>query len=256
MELAEKIRRAQQGDKAALNEMIRAYGGSVYQRALRKTGDRALAQQTTRRMISEMVDALNSHPDADGYDLWMWALADKCLLEMDEMGAPQQRPAIEEEVPVYTGAARLEAAPRRESGYADPERVCAQQKSIPVRRMSAPPGARDEEPAPQRIAEPEAAIEEEPKLPPRSMPERNADEPERPVRRQRTARSRSRRGGGSVRLTEFERPRGTNGLFVFLLIIVCLAMTWFVAGLMMRLGILPAIDLGYIWFNENIYLLF
>ncbi len=44
-----------------------------------------------------------------------------------------------------------------------------------------------------------------------------------------------------------------GGLLLLLLSLVVLALLWALAGLVMRLGVLPAYDAGYSWFNSNIY---
>ncbi len=50
-----------------------------------------------------------------------------------------------------------------------------------------------------------------------------------------------------------------KGLFVFCIIInivLILILLWFLCGLLVNLGVLPNIDLGYTWFNNTIYPLF
>ncbi|MBR2696450.1 MAG: hypothetical protein IKE48_02975 [Parasporobacterium sp.] len=59
---------------------------------------------------------------------------------------------------------------------------------------------------------------------------------------------------------EEEAPKPRNkGLFIFCIIlniILILILLWFLGGLLVNLGILPDIDLGYSWFNGHIYPLF
>lgn len=58
---------------------------------------------------------------------------------------------------------------------------------------------------------------------------------------------------------EEERKPKNRGLFIFCIIlniILILILLWFLAGLLVNLGILPEIDLGYSWFNSHIYPLF
>lgn len=55
-----------------------------------------------------------------------------------------------------------------------------------------------------------------------------------------------------------EKPRN-KGLFVFCIIlniVLILILLWFLGGLLVNLGVLPNIDLGYSWFNAHIYPLF
>lgn len=57
---------------------------------------------------------------------------------------------------------------------------------------------------------------------------------------------------------EEKKPRN-KGLFIFCIIlnvILILILLWFLGGLLVNLGVLPDIDLGYSWFNAHIYPLF
>lgn len=57
---------------------------------------------------------------------------------------------------------------------------------------------------------------------------------------------------------EEKKPR-RKGLFVFCIIlnvVLILILLWFLGGLLINLGVLPDIDLGYSWFNGHIYPLF
>ncbi len=56
-----------------------------------------------------------------------------------------------------------------------------------------------------------------------------------------------------------KKKHRNKGLFVFCIIInviLILLLLWFLFGLLVNLGILPNIDLGYTWFNDTIYPLF
>lgn len=51
----------------------------------------------------------------------------------------------------------------------------------------------------------------------------------------------------------------SKGLFIFCIIlniVLILILLWFLGGLLVNLGVLPSIDLGYTWFNNHIYPLF
>lgn len=57
---------------------------------------------------------------------------------------------------------------------------------------------------------------------------------------------------------EEKKPRN-KGLFIFCIVlnvILILILLWFLGGLLVNLGVLPDIDLGYSWFNGHIYPLF
>lgn len=48
-----------------------------------------------------------------------------------------------------------------------------------------------------------------------------------------------------------------RGAFMFgVNILLCLLLVWLLIGLLIRLGVLPSIDLGYSWFNQYVFLLF
>jgi len=49
-----------------------------------------------------------------------------------------------------------------------------------------------------------------------------------------------------------ERPKQSAVAKVFVLILI-LALFWMLAGVLMKLGYLPAVDLGYGWFNRTVY---
>lgn len=56
-----------------------------------------------------------------------------------------------------------------------------------------------------------------------------------------------------------ERKPRRKGLFIFCIIlnvVLILILLWFLGGLLINLGVLPDIDLGYSWFNGHIYPLF
>ncbi len=53
------------------------------------------------------------------------------------------------------------------------------------------------------------------------------------------------------RTTPFKRFLG--GLAILILLSIVLALIWGLAGLLMRLRLIPAYDLGYSWFNANIH---
>ena len=58
---------------------------------------------------------------------------------------------------------------------------------------------------------------------------------------------------------ETEKKPRNKGLFIFCIIlniVLILILLWFLGGLLVNLGVLPDIDLGYSWFNAHIYPLF
>ncbi len=216
MRLGELVDRIRRGDRAALNEVIRVYGADLYQRALAATQDKTIAQQVTRQMVTEFVDTIKRHPELDGWDLWLSALASRNLearrsaqREVQKLGDELEREFAAAEVPTYTGSARPQPRAAAESAAAPPPRVYAQPHS------PAEPGARAQA---YSSAEPGAQARPEPE-------------------------QKKRGGAGRVLLT-------------LLFSVLCAALLWLVLGMTMRLGWLPPVDLGYAWFNQHIYLLF
>ncbi|MCQ2513347.1 MAG: hypothetical protein MJ092_08205, partial [Lachnospiraceae bacterium] len=55
------------------------------------------------------------------------------------------------------------------------------------------------------------------------------------------------------------KPHHNKGLFlicILLNVVLILVLLWFLGGLLVNLGVLPEMDLGYSWFNNTIYPLF
>lgn len=248
MELSEQIRRIRAGDQSALSDIIRTYGGDVYQRALQATGSREIARQVTRQMISELVSTLTNDPSADGYTLWIRTLSEKSLLMRDaadsealhigaELAAPEGE-APRDEVPVYTSPRELPLDRDQSRTHAVPDRG----GTAPAARPSAEPyrpHIQQAEPPPRKRALVSAPV---------------------PVQNQRTSgpqeQKQRRKKASAANIELIPKETHVNGFAVVLLCLLCLTLGWFVLGLMMRLSWFPAIDLGYLWFDQNVYPLF
>ena len=50
--------------------------------------------------------------------------------------------------------------------------------------------------------------------------------------------------------------RGLTAFLIVLLVLLVLITLWFGAGVLMMYSIIPKFDLGYSWFNENLFNLF
>lgn len=50
--------------------------------------------------------------------------------------------------------------------------------------------------------------------------------------------------------------RAQRGIFFGFNIFLSVALIWLLLGLLTRLGVLHGVDLGYSWFNQNVFLLF
>lgn len=71
-DLAHRIRR---GDKEAMRQLVEAYGGEIYRKALQKCGDPELAKEATRQTFRQIVTGLQTNTDESGWQLWIDMLA-------------------------------------------------------------------------------------------------------------------------------------------------------------------------------------
>lgn len=217
MELEQIMQRIRTGDRDALRALIAHSGGDVYQRALAKTGDKALAKEITQKTFARLVTTLQEKDCAGGWQLWLDSLAESGI-----EAALRQRndlSCMAEELDK-----QLETQPQ---GY-----------GRPFRGAGAQPYGQPAAPRPQQTRPRESA-------------------PERPQKRreQRPDRAVERTEDGS----EFEPEQGRGagfGFGVFVLVLLCIALVWVAGGVLMGMGILPKIDLGYSWFNANVLKIF
>lgn len=205
-----------------------------------------------------------------------------------EEPAPRQRTAPAEAAPVYEDEYEEEyetsTYEEEEDDFVPPQR----QKDADREEVYVPKGGYDtlkidpvnvdnEEARPRRRRrpEPEEEFEEQPRQQRRARQAEEFEEEPR-QRRPRPEESRVNRRAqevdvyaldedGNVRddyedeyIEEEEKPRN-KGLFIFCIIlniILIIILLWFLGGLLVNLGVLPDIDLGYSWFNGHIYPLF
>lgn len=218
MGLEELVRRIRMGDKAAVKDLISIYGNAVYLRALERTQDKELAREAARQTFGQFVAVVQQQPDEDGWSLWFGDLIERNISAYVQI-APDMS-LIEDEL-------------EREL-YGEPEDFA---EPMPYEQPSA------------RFAPPTQ--------PQRQSSGRVAPTPE-PVDKA------SRSSGRSIRdevFSESYRPRKkkkrSGGVFsIILLILVCLILLWVVGGVAMTMKWIPEYDLGYTWFNTNIFKLF
>ena len=179
---------------------------------------------------------------------------------------PQELPPAEEE---YEDEYEAESFEEEEDDFVPPKRA----KDADREEVYIPKGGYDTlKIEPVQVPEEEPEEEEYYEQPKRRARRPRAEEaaPERPARRPASERAAkvdvyALDEDGNERddyydeyEEENEKPRN-KGLFIFcviLNIILILILLWFLAGLLVNLGILPDIDIGYSWFNETIYPLF
>ena len=60
----------------------------------------------------------------------------------------------------------------------------------------------------------------------------------------------------STKTAEKTEKRRSGGFAAFLLLTAIVIVLWVIAGLLMDMNLIPAVDLGYAWFNANITQMF
>jgi len=244
MQLSELVRRIRRGEKEAVKELVAAYGSTVYQRAFERTNDKELAREAARQTFGQFVAIVQQQPDDDGWMLWFGDLIEKNISTYAQISTDMR--TIESEldheivstkpVSAYTPAVSQPAVP-------EPEPF--------IWRAPEP------ESAPPRKAEPEPLNwrqQQEP-LPPRTQ--------EKAKRNERGRKVEERVHKDNVRDEIFDEPyrkkdKGGKGhaFSIVLLILVSLMLLWVVAGVAMTLRWIPYYDLGFAWFNQNVFKLF
>jgi hypothetical protein len=218
MGLEELVRRIRMGDKAAVKDLISIYGNAVYLRAFERTQDKELAREAARQTFGQFVAVVQQQPDEDGWSLWFGDLIERNISAYAQI-APDMG-LIEDEL-----ERELYGEPEE-----SPESVSYQQPSARL----APPPQQQRQSGGRAVAAPEPA-EKSSRSSGRSIRDEVFSEPYRP-------RKKKKRGGGT--------------LSIILLILVCLILLWVVGGVAMTMKWIPEYDLGYTWFNLNVFKLF
>ena len=242
MQLAELVRRIRRGEKEAVKELVANYGSGVYQRAYERTKDKELAREAARQTFGQFVAIVQQQPEDDGWSLWFGDLIERNIATYAQISTDMR--TIESELdqelemsyPPKAVAAplRFETAPESAPVYAEPayDRAPQTAKSAPREESYSNTYQRDE-------------IFDEPyqkKNQKKGKPEKVKLEKARPAKAEKS--ERAARGGSS------------RGSTIILLVIVSLMLLWVVAGVAMSIGLIPPYDLGYGWFNANVFRLF
>ena len=240
MQLAELVRRIRRGEKEAVKELVATYGSGVYQRAFERTKDKELAREAARQTFGQFVAIVQQQPEDDGWSLWFGDLIERNIStyaqistdmrtiesELDqelEMSCPPPKPVA----PPPT--LRYETEPEPAPVYSEPtyDRAPQSAKSAPREESYSNSYQRDE-------------IFDEPY---QKKNRKQAKQPKvKPTKAEKAERAAS---SGSSRSSS-----------IILLVIVSLMLLWVVAGVAMSLRLLPPYDLGYEWFNANVFRLF
>ena len=243
MQLAELVSRIRRGEKEAVKELVATYGSGVYQRAYERTKDKELAREAARQTFGQFVAIVQQQPADDGWSLWFGDLIERNISTYAQISTNMR--TIESELdqelelscppkPVAPPPPlRFETEPEHAPVYSEPayDRAPQTAKSAPREESYSNSYQRDE-----IFDEPYQKKGRKKGNPPKMKPAK-ADKAGRAA------------GGDSKRSSN----RGSS---VFLLIIVSLILLWVVAGVAMSLRLLPAYDLGYTWFNANVFRLF
>lgn len=245
MQLSELVRRIRSGEKEAVKELVATYGSAVYQRAFERTNDKELAREAARQTFGQFVAIVQQQPQDDGWTLWFGDLIERNISTYAQISTDMRTIESELDHEIITSTPVVSAFPKP----AEPEQdsfIWREPESVP------------------RKAEPEASWRTEQDL----TPPRAQEAPMRDKKRGRKADKRAskpeeRVRGDSVRDEIFDdqyrkRDRGSAGhaISIVLLILVSLMLLWVVAGVAMTLQWIPYYDLGYTWFNQNVFKLF
>lgn len=244
MDSLELLRKIKNKDTDAFDELMNRYGMSVYSRLLKQFGDRQAADDAFKRTMLEFYSFIEGLEGEDIIESMLFARADNIMQELvgeslnkliieikDEMDGMD---ADAEEALKAIGEAEelvlLTDAPAAEPEIVSSDAIESVQlgnDAVPLilqKVQDAPPAPQKSTTAPQA---PEAAAYDAP-----------CENVETPARRGRKGR------------------KIWKALITLVLLIITLGLAWGFAGLLMSRQLIPGIDLGYEWFNKNIYPLF
>lgn len=242
MQLSELVRRIRSGEKEAVKELVATYGSAVFQRAFERTGDKDLAREAARQTFGQFVAVVQQQPEDDGWNLWFGDLIERNIATYAQISTDMR--TIESELDhEITG-------------------------NMPVSSITRPQP--EKEPAPpvwrEEVEEPEEAPMPDEPDPLSWRSELDPLPPQKKVKtkgEKRDAKQEPRPKKDSIRDEIFDesyqkkaKRSGGHGLSIVLLIIVSLLLLWVVAGVAMTLQWLPYYDLGFSWFNQNVFKLF
>ena len=217
MQLEELVSRIRRGDKEAVKELVSAYGNAVYQRAFERTHDKELAREAARQTFGQFVAIVQQQPQDDGWSLWFGDL-------------------IERNISTY---AQISTDMRTIESELDHE------IDTPVPAPSA------------SFAEPDPLDESEDEI------WRPLDAPKKAEKKSRKGKASKKKGGKEAKDEIFDdpykkkQPSGSkHSLSIVLLVILSLLLLWMVAGVAMAMRMIPFYDLGYTWFNQNLFKMF
>ncbi len=262
MQLSELVRRIRSGEKEAVKELVATYGSAVYQRAFERTNDKELAREAARQTFGQFVAIVQQQPQDDGWTLWFGDLIEKNISTYAQISTDMR--TIESELdhelvetpPAYTASPAYAAAPAYAAPASAAQPAAKAQESFIWR-------APEPETPPRRTEPPQLNWREaEEPLPPRAPEKAKRNERKRkPDERENKPEPRVHKD--NVRDEIFDEPYrkkaksgAGHGFSIVLLILVSLLLLWVVVGVAMTLQWIPWHDLGFTWFNQNVFKLF
>lgn len=224
-------KRIHDGDREAFKAVYSEYGRDIYLNALKTLGNEADARSVVKQTFLNLHHELLRSSEAIDIPKRLRELADNELLLMEILDSK-----------TLTQSASATASARQ----------AVPQKKESFEERSAPIDVPDDEPfrdAPRRPQRERPAFDDDNVLPDEdreSLP---------PLERTRSYMHAD--GENDLRMREQERAvlqsRRGRGFGRFLLILFLLILLWVVAGILMDFGFVPHFDLGYTWFNVNIF---
>lgn len=219
------------------------YLPAVYQTALSRLGDPALAKLAARRVFGKVQETMNDGTMPAETVLEAWLM----FLTQDEAASMiKQMPSIAQkaEQPIKTSVAASEnKTPAPIAKPAIPNAASASPLAAQPNSVQLPPQA---EHTALRVATRTAAATAKEQVVPKQAATRVP-------RRQQTRRNTVERDT-EVRFRPKKRP--LRVLFIILFSVLMLINLWFIIGLLCSRDILPKVNLGYAWFDTYVLRLF
>jgi len=253
MQLSDLVRRIRSGEKEAVKELVAVYGSAVFQRAFERTGDKDLAREAARQTFGQFVAIVQQQPEDDGWNLWFGDLIERNISTYAQISTDMR--TIESELDHEITGNMPVSSIMRPQPVKEPEQISwRDEPDAPVQPVKPEPAAQPRKNEPDPLAWRSELDPMQPEKP---------EKPERNAKKERGRKPEPRPKRDSVRDEIFDdsyqkkaKRSGNHGFSIFLLIIVSLLLLWVVAGVAMTLQWLPWYDLGYTWFNQNVFKLF
>lgn len=263
MDSLEMLRKINNKDADAFNEFMNTYGMRVYSRLLRQLGDKTLADEAFKKTMLEFFDAVSHYEGDDIVEAMLFTRADEVQNTMVDGSLRNLIREVKAEIDDAEEHAMLIAEPEHRTVST----VRPAQRIAPVLPKEADEGKKEIESLAEEMTSgtktaietmaiemAEEAVEEktEEEAAPAAAPVEAAvpPEPEKP--------------GETTAAKEYVPPykapeikeKKTNPLLVLLLLVLLFVIVWLGTGALMSFDIIPKYDLGYEWFNANVYPIF